>query len=679
MLTFIRQRRALLLKAGVYPALILLVNLLIVAKEFKVDYSAYLQSNEGSFIAIARNIASHPTDMLWWPLWDLGLPYQNTYLPGLPILVGAFGRLAGHSPALSFHQVCAFFFALGPVAVYIMACAMTRLPGTSWFAAMAYSLVSPAAWLMPAIRNDMGSPWHLRRLQIFAYYGEGPHTTCLFFVPLAVLCMYLALTERKLWMKIAAGLFLGLAVLMNAFAAVILGIAGLSLIAASPANRIWRNACLVMAIGLLAYLWISPLIPPSVAADIRRNSAKEYPFNAVSALGFGCLSSAFTLLWLATRTRVSAPLRIFFFFTLIVSSIVLLAYYANCNIVPQPHRYGVTMDMGICLSVAFGGAALFRKLPKRLLPPIAVLLVLALVAQARHDVRFARRLIQRVDVTGTTVYHLAMWIDGHMNGERVFIGGSHSFHFNAFTDTPQFRGGHDPMQPSILTLIGGFVIASGMNTGSRDMEICGVWLKALGAHAFSVPGPLSDPYYVPFPHPERFQGHFPVLWREGDTTLYGVPTRSSSLAHVVPASTLVQHFPVNGLDLDEMSRYAAAIEDPALPDAPFRWLNWHAADIAAKLQAGQVISIQERYMPGWTAMVNGHPQKIEHDALGFMVLEPGCNDCRITIRYDGGAEFHAACLASIVLTMLSACGLMSSMVRGSRSQLDPTRGVQPAR
>ena len=665
MLPFLRQRRTLLLEAGVYPLLILLVNLLIVAREFRVDYSAYLMSNEGTFIAIARSIASHPADLLWWPLWELGLPFQNTYIPGLHILVGAFSRLTGHSPALSFHQVCALFFALGPVAVYFMAWTMTRLPGTSWFAALAYSLVSPSVWLIPAIRGDVGGPWNIRRLQILAFYGEGPHTACLFFVPLAVLFLYLAMTRGRLWMKIAAGLFLGLAVLMNAFAAVILGIAALALIAVNPSRRGWRSAWLVLAIALLAYLWISPLLPPSVAADIQRNSSRadgEYPFNTVSAMGLGALGFACILLWLVTGRLESAPLRMFFLFTLAVSSVVLLAYYARCNIVPQPGRYGTTMDMAICLSAVFGGAALLRRLAKNWLRPLAIVLVLAAIVQTRHDMRYARKLIQRIDVTTTTTYHVARWMNDHMQGQRVFVGGAHSFHFNAFTDTPQFRGGHDPMQPSMLTQIGAYVIYSGLNTGSRDMEICAVWLKALGAHAFSVAGNLSDPYYRPFTNPERFEGRFPVLWRESDTTIYGVPARSRSLAHVVPANSLVRRLPINGLDIDELKPYVAALEDPALPDAPFRWLNWHAAGIQAKLEAGQVLSIQERYMPGWTAVVNGHPQKIERDGLGFMVLKPACNDCRITIAYDGGLEWRLTCLASLLVTLLSALALLRSLL-----------------
>jgi len=677
MLSFFRHRRALLLHAIAYPSLILFLNLWIVLKEFKVDYTAYLESNEGSFIAIARNIAAHPSDLLWWPQWDLGLPFQNTYIPGLHLLVGLFSRLTGHSAALSFHQVCAVFFAFGPVTVYFMAWLMTRLPGTSWFAAMAYSLVSPSGWLMPAVRHDMNSPWNLRRLQILAYYGEGPHTACLFFVPLAILFLYLTITRRSVWTGIAAGMCLALAVAMNAFAAVILGIAAVTLVAVCPAKTRWRDATLVLLIAVLAYFWISPLLPPSVVADIRHNSHREYPFNAVSALGLGNLISLYVVLWRFTRTRLDAPLRVFLLFTLTAGCIVLFAYYANCNIVPQPLRYGTTLDMGLCLSAVFAGAAILRAGARSWLRPVAVILVLAAVVQGRHQIRYGRGLIRRADVTATTGYHLAKWTDEHLAGQRVFVGGAQSFHFNAFFDTPQFHGGHDPMQPSELTLAGNFVIASGMSTGSRDMEICTTWLKALATHAISIPGPLDDPYYHEFPHPERFEGHFPVLWREHDTTLYGVPMRSNSLAHVVPPEALVRNIPINGLDIDEMSRYVAALEDPAFPEASFQWSTRHSANIHATLQPGQAVSIQERYMPGWTAVANGRPVKIRHDALGFMVLQPDCTECQVTINYDGGIEWRATCAASLLVMLYCAWAGGRALLTRSRFRPAPVPATQP--
>ena len=64
--------------------------------------------------------------------------------------------------------LAAAFFCVGPIFVYALAWGMTRRPGASFIAALAYSLVSPCAWLVPVIRTDLGSAWNLRRLQILA-------------------------------------------------------------------------------------------------------------------------------------------------------------------------------------------------------------------------------------------------------------------------------------------------------------------------------------------------------------------------------------------------------------------------------------------------------------------------------------------------------------------------------
>jgi hypothetical protein len=400
-----------------------------------------------------------------------------------------------------------------------------------------------------------------------------------------------------------------------------------------------------------------------VAADIRRNSQREYPLTRVSALGLGNVVFGSLTLWLALRKRLSAQALMLILFTAVISSIVLLSYYFDCTLVPQPNRYGVITDMALSLCLVFGGAVLWRRLPAPLRTAIVVILVCAAAVQVRHGVRFARGLIRPIDPTTTTAYHLAQWMDEHMQGERVFVGGAQSFHFNAFTDTPQLHGGHDPMQPSILSLIAGYVIPSGANTGTRDIEICTIWLKALGARALSVPGPRDDAYYQTFPHPERFAGHFPVLWHESDTTVYGVPTRSHSLAHVVPEVALVHRAPYNGLDVDEMSRYVAALEDPALPEAPFRWLNRHSAAVEAKLEPGQVVSIQERYMPGWIAEADGRRQPLGPDGLGFMTVRPDCTDCRITVTYEGSREEHRLRLVSLAVSLFAIGALVRARLR----------------
>ena len=663
-------RKQRFLHTCLYPALILAVNVLIVAKLFSVEYSAYLESNEGTFIAIARQVALHPGDLRWWPLWDCGLPFQNTYLPLLPMAAGGFSILTGHSPALSFHQMCAVFFCLGPMFLYVMAWRMTRQAGTSFLAALAWSLVSPCAWLVRMIRTDLGSAWHLRRLQILAYYGEGPHTVSIAFLPLAILFLYLAVTEKRLRMKVAAGVFLGATVLANAFGAVIVAMVALSLLATVETPRFWKSLGLLLAIGTLAYCWISPLLPPSVIAAIRMNSPTvdgDYRFTVRSLAGIAILAAGFALLWFTSRRIPSTVLRFSLIFAFLSTGVVLLGVFARVYVVPQPHRYQIAMDMALCLLAVFGVAELLRALQPRLLTPAAILLVLAALPQLRHDIRYARRLIQSTDITFSAPFRIARWMDEHMQGRRVMISGAYSFHFNDFTDTPQLHGGHDPMLANFLLRIAMFTIYSGMNTGARDGDISVLWLKALGAHAISVPGPHSAEYYKPFANPRKFDGLLPVLWREGDDTIYDVPSRSASLAHVVPVDAVVHHTPVNGLDTGEIERYVKALDDPAMPEANFTWHNRHTAQIQTQLQPGQALSVQVTYHPGWRATVNGVEQSVKKDGLGFLLLEPACQGrCEITLAYDGGLEWRATCLASVLVMMFVLYSLARAAIQRPR-------------
>jgi hypothetical protein len=246
----------------VYGLFLLIINISIVGRLFGVEYLAYLESIEGTFIAIARHVAEHPSDALWWPYWGCGLPIQNTYLPLLQILVGGYAWLTGISPALAFHQVCAFFFCVAPLAVFLMASSITGRLKTSFLAAMVFSLFSPCAWLVPVIRNDLGSAWHLRRLHNLVYYGEGPLAASLAFLPLAILFLFLSLRRADLRFRVLAGIFAGLAVLANAFGAVILAVVCICLLTTVRTDRFWRNALLLGAVGVLTYIWVAPLAPP---------------------------------------------------------------------------------------------------------------------------------------------------------------------------------------------------------------------------------------------------------------------------------------------------------------------------------------------------------------------------------------------------------------------------------
>jgi hypothetical protein len=636
------------------PLVLLLLNVWIAVRLFHVEWSANLGSNEGEFIAIARGVARHGGDWKWWPEWGLGLPFQNTYLPLLQVVAGIFSRIAGHSAALAFHQVSAAFFCAGPVFVYLMACGMTRMPWASFLAATAYSAFSPCA-LLPTFRVDLGSIWNLRRLQILAFYGEGPHTACLAFVPLAILFLYLAIERGGWWNRILAGVFLGAAVLANAFAATILAVAAAALLASVRTERFWRNAAVVGAIAALSYCWISPFLPPSVVSAIRMNSPTvegDYRFSARMATGWAITAAGFALVWWAMRRRAPGHLRLFALFAWPMTAIVTLDALTRIYVVPQPHRYQIAMDLSLCLLAVFGGAEILRRISPRALTLGALALALALGVQARHAIRYGRGLVRSTDITKSDMYREARWMDANLHGARAMVGGSYSFYFNDFSDAPQLHGGQDPMLPNFMLRIAVFTIYSGMNAGARDGQVATLWLKALGAHAVSVPGPDSQEMYKPFANPRKFDGILPVLWREGGDTVYGVPARSDSLAHVMAAGDLVRDPPVNGLDTAELEKYVAALENPAYPEATWRWTSRHSAVVDADVAPGQEISTQVTYAPGWRATgAQAFP-----DGLGLMALKPAGNGpCEIMLTYDGGAEWRVTCCLSGAAMFAAAC------------------------
>jgi hypothetical protein len=51
---------------------LVIVNLVITASLFGVEYSAYRESIESTFIAVARVMAEHPGEWSWWPRVERG-------------------------------------------------------------------------------------------------------------------------------------------------------------------------------------------------------------------------------------------------------------------------------------------------------------------------------------------------------------------------------------------------------------------------------------------------------------------------------------------------------------------------------------------------------------------------------------------------------------------------------
>ena len=88
-------------------------------------------------------------------------------------MVAAAAALTGFTPAHAYHVAIAVAYALGPVTLFLLVLRMTGSHAYSSATALLYSLLSPSAFLVPALAQDMGSAWRPRRLQDLMSMAKG--------------------------------------------------------------------------------------------------------------------------------------------------------------------------------------------------------------------------------------------------------------------------------------------------------------------------------------------------------------------------------------------------------------------------------------------------------------------------------------------------------------------------
>ncbi|MBI1791541.1 MAG: hypothetical protein HYR60_28765 [Acidobacteria bacterium] len=619
-------------------------------------------SIEGSFIAISRYAAQNFGDWWWWPLWFCGMPYQNVYGPLLHHLVAAVAAAARISPALAFHAVSALFYCLGPVTLFWMAWRLSGSRACGYWAGLLYSLISPAALLIPVIRAELGGAFHLRRLFNLVVYGESPHVAALTLLPLALVALDAALVRKRTSGFAMSAIALAGVVLTNVTGSVGLGMAVLSYLLAKPREE-WRSSLFRTGlIGLAAYGLSMPWIPPStlrlISWNAQSSAGQTYPFTARHILYFGVIIGGAILLRLVfSKLRMHPFLRFSLLLTFFSAAITLPGYWIRVAVLPQPERFQLELELGCCLAARFAIARGLGRLPG--FGPAAVLTVLCLAGMVYHR-RQAAELIQPIDIRSTTEYKAAAWFDQHMRGRRVFAPGSVSFWMNVFTDTPQLGGCCDQGVPHWQQRVALHTIYTGQNLGVQEGEISRLWLQAYGVHAVGVTGPDGGEAYKPFRNPKKFEGLLPALWRDGGDVIYGVPQSSDSLAHVIREEHVVSRGPKDGMDVGPIEPYVAALNDPQLPLAPLEWTSRASARVAAHLRPGDLLSVQVSYHPGWRALVDGSERRVRSDALGMMLVDPECSGaCTVSLVYDGGLEMRIARAVQI----LSAAGCLILLLR----------------
>jgi hypothetical protein len=642
------------LKAAGLPILLLALNFYIAKDLFSLEYSQFMGSIEAAYVSISRYMIENWWDLTWFPLWYGGIPFQNTYPPLLHAVVALAAVLFRISPAHAHHIVTAIFYCLGPVALYVLALRLTGSRSASFGASWIYSVISPCLFLMPLARKEVGGLFIPRRFDVLTVYGEGPHIASLALLPAALVSLHLALSRRKpLWYVVAA-ISMAAVALTNWLGTFALAIAVFAyLIASSNALEAWKIWLTAFGLGALAYGLACYWIPPSTIRDVSVNARSvggdyQHVYKILPLVAFIGILAAALFKSAMHRLKISVAWQFSILFALLMSAIPLSTAWLKLEIVPQPERYQLEMDLALCLAAGFVLKAFDETIPRRFTAPVACVLIVLSFFPVRRDRRFARRVVKPIDISKTIEYQTSKWFDAHVQGGRVLVPGSISFWLNAFTDTPQVDGGfnqgmvnrtHDPITYQIFSANG---------AGSRAAEIDTLWLRAYGVQAIAVGGPASREVYKPFQHPEVFANAFSVAMRDEDDAVYWVPGRSASLAHVMARENLVRDQPIHGLDTAETQVYVQSLDasDKVTPET-FRWTSRHSAEIQAMLRPEQVVSVQITYHPGWRALANGRPCRVFGDGLGELVVDPRCGGaCKLDLIYDGGLEMRTATIAS---------------------------------
>jgi hypothetical protein len=518
---------------------------------------------------------------------------------------------------------------------------LTRAAGTSFFAALFYSLAAPTQWLVPDGDFRWARIWEARRLFLVSVWDDAPHLAALALLPPAILFLALAIERRRGVYAAAAAFCIALMATASVFGPVMVGMAAIALLAASPAAERPGRALRIAGIGVYAYLMAIAFLPPSVLGAIREAAAvsdeEKWTIGSLTAIAAAILG--WTILqYLLQRFAAGARFRFFVYFSLVAGSAPLAAAYLHRRMLPQPGRYKFEFELGLALLAAFGGQAILRRFPVGIRRAVVLLLLTVAAEQVVDYRKLEKSYLFPRDVTQTVEYRASVWTAAHLPGVRVFFPGSMAQWANAFAEIPQFSGSSWSMATNQSQQNANAAIVFEARPIDEGARLSQIWLKAYGVGAIAVAGAQSTEYWKPFSDPGKFDG-LPALWSESGVTIRQVAARSASLAHVVPVAAIPRHAPKNPEDAGEAARYVAALEDPSMPPAALQWEGRERMRIRASFSPGQALSVQEGYSPGWRASVGGQARPVLEDGLGLMWLRPECQGgCEIVMQYGGGWE-----------------------------------------
>ncbi len=499
--------------------------------------------------------------------------------------------------------------------------------------------------------TPMAACGYSRRLQVMTVYGEGPHVTAMTLMPVVIVALQNALVKRDSRAMALAALSIAVVFLTNMPGTMALGLAVFCWICAQPRGCLRAAWTVAATSSVLAYLVACFGVPPSsmfrVGVNVSNmhrgfsNSLRHGPIPLALALGGIALAGC-----LLARTRLPLIVRYAVLFCALIGPMAATADVEVFELLPQAGRLHLDFEIGACVLLGCAVWALYGLLPRSTRPLGIAVCLGVIVWQYPHYRWRAKFDTQRADLEKRSEYTTARWLDGHMNGGRVYVTGSTAFWLNAFSGTPQLHGCCDQGQSMAVLNEVPYKVNSieGNNTTEAGMN----WLRALGVQAIVVNGIESTDEYKDIRLPQRFDGALPLLHRENGDSIYQVLPAGTSLAHVVRPADLVPARPPGQFAYPDILKYAQATMDPGRPRAAFEWQRSGHARVRANLRADDLVSVQVAWFPGWKATANGRPSAISTDGLGFLLLQPRCTgDCEIDLAWTGRSDLIPTAIVSL--------------------------------
>jgi hypothetical protein len=622
---------------------------------FRLKYLDNWASIESTFISDARMLSEHLPHPGWQPLWYCGTRTDYIYPPALrygTVLISKVGHVL---PVRAYHIYIAFVYVLGIAAIYWLVRTGSNSRGAAWLAAAATALLSPSFLLLKNVRHDSGF-WVPQRLHTLMFWGEGPHISALCVLPAALACAWVALRKPRPIALAGAGVLCALVTATNFYGAFALAIFYPLLV-----WSVWNGertgpvllratAIPAIAYGLSAF-WLTPSYIRITLIDLKwvaQPGSAGWPIVLVIAVALFCFLSA-----KFSGGRPDREWRTFVLGSVFFLSIYVLGfYYFAFRMTGEAARLIPELDVALIL----GSVELLRGFWQR--PKWRIAAILLVLLAFSPAVRYLQHVWspfpKSAPLQNVFEYRTIQWVHDHIPGERILATGSIRFWFDAWSDNPQLDGGSDQ---GLLNQI--LKDAQWQLLYERRSDLAVLWLQALGTSAVVVPEKTSLEPFHDIRSPGKFkEAGLPLLHDDGQGTLvYQVPRVHPGLARLVDSAGIREMKPIHGGDdLDGLTKYVAAVEDPGRPEATAVWRGFEEVDIQATSRPGESLLLQETWDPAWHAYENAGngkelPLHVE-PVMDFMLIDVPEGAHNIRMRFETPLENRFG-QALFVLTLIA--------------------------